>query len=113
MNGDELGRHTFAERTGRSPSLEVGLRGNASACLPTLHIVLPETENAKLITPLPRASGCLQHQPAWRQEQVVAQLCALALPAQAGGGWRQQSLPYLAASGISCAASGAALAEAG
>lgn len=113
MNGDELGRHTFAERTGRSRSLEVGLRGDAGACLPTLRIVLPDTENAKLITPLPRASGCLQHQPAWGQEQVMAQLCALALPAQAGCGWRQRSRPYLAASGISCAASGAALAEAG
>lgn len=97
MNGDELGRHTFAERTGRSPSLEVGLRGNASACLPTLRIVLPESENAKLITPLPWASGCLQHQPAWGQEQVMAQLCAPG-PASAGGVWVEAAVPALSGS---------------
>lgn len=109
MNGDELGRHSVAGRTGRSPSLEVRIKGNASTSLLTLYVLLPETENTKFIAPLPWASGYLQHQLAWEQEQVTAQLGALALSAQAGCGWKPRSLPYLAASGISCV--GAALPE--
>lgn len=87
--------------TGRSPSLEVRISGNASACLPTLHALLLETENAKLIASLPWTSGYPQHQLARGQEQVIVQLCA---PGPAGAGrvweeaWVEAAVPALSGS---------------